>query len=238
MHLEIHLANVADPTGEGSRPSSPFDISKFDMFSASNISPVTTPPPRTDRVMQYSRHSKENLQRQSTSEIESPLEPAAGDFSSDQSNQLHRHSTPNMHSDVGGVDPPVSPRRAAKLRVVTEHAQAITGVAQSSEVAEVSGFEQDRELEFENMNTDAESCRTESSTSLLREEKRYIPLPPPPSSLSLHSSLPPLHSSLSLPLSLPSSLPSPSILPSILPPPSKNHCTKFHCGLQCYVRVA
>lgn len=143
------------------------------MFSASNISPVTTPPPRTDRVMQYSRHSKENLRRQSAPEIESPVDTEAV-FSVLQ-DDIQRQSTPNTnpHREVGGADPPVSPRTSAKLRldrVVTEQAEAVAGHDSSKDGAEVSRFEGDRELEFENEET--ESSATESSSSVLTEENR------------------------------------------------------------------
>ncbi len=164
----------------GTSPSSPFDISKFDMFSSSNISPVTTPPPRADRVMQYSRHSKENLRRQSEPDVECPL-----DMEGVQSNSgaVRHQSTPNVDSTKvqlsgvlgGGDPPPVSPRTAAKLRldqIITEHAQ-MSRTEHGDQGAEVSSFEQDRELEFENANTDTESSRTESAASLL-ENKRFV----------------------------------------------------------------
>lgn len=75
---------------------------------------------------------------------------------------------------MGGADPPVSPRTEAKLRldrIITEQAEAVAGQDSTRGVAGVSSFEQDRELEFENAET--ESSATESSSSLLSEEKRY-----------------------------------------------------------------
>lgn len=45
----------------GKPPSSPFDISKFEVFSSKD-SPVTTIPPDADKVNMYSRHSRDNSQ--------------------------------------------------------------------------------------------------------------------------------------------------------------------------------
>jgi hypothetical protein len=49
--------------GEESRksPSSPFDITKFEVF-ATRDSPVTTAPPDASKVSMYSRHSRDNSQ--------------------------------------------------------------------------------------------------------------------------------------------------------------------------------
>lgn len=54
----MHIA-----VGEESRksPSSPFDITKFEVF-ATKDSPVTTAPPDASKVSMYSRHSRDNSQ--------------------------------------------------------------------------------------------------------------------------------------------------------------------------------
>lgn len=130
-------------------------MSKFDMFKSSNISPVTTPPPRMDRVMQYSKHSKENLQRQSESESEitSPRNQQFDQNGShkrpslDQGTQGAWQSTPNAvqaAGDVGGDGDgtlPISPRTAAKLKLdllVTEHAQAETGTGHARKLLKLA----------------------------------------------------------------------------------------------------
>ena len=41
-------------------PSSPFDITKFEIFNKSRGSPVASPPPDVDKMNMYSRHSRDN----------------------------------------------------------------------------------------------------------------------------------------------------------------------------------
>lgn len=144
------------------------------MFS-SNISPVTTPTPRVDSVLKYSRHSGDNLQTRLESENENPVAETGG--CKDEDRRRFDFGGALVSTPKGGLDQqlvgsgtrdadPVSPKTAAKFRldqVITEHA---------SKLADVSSFNQDRELEFENADTDTESSQTEGSTSAL-EDKRY-----------------------------------------------------------------
>ena len=123
-HVLLRCFCVCDCTaGGGSRgtsPSSPFDISKFDMFT-SNISPVTTPPPKTERVMLYSKHSKENLQAQQAGQggvvegVESPLNESEC-VKLDLADLVRRQSTPKTASSGGNVnsEPPDNPLTAGE----------------------------------------------------------------------------------------------------------------------------
>lgn len=161
-HLSTHIHT--EKGSRGTSPSSPFDISKFDMFT-SNVSPVTTPPPRAERVLQYSRHREDQTSGSPPLDEE---ESSQGSFNFPTTADLggRKQSTPKAEKgETREEDAPVSPRTAAKLRLdqmVTEHAQA------------ESRYERDRELEMENASTgDSESLCTESAASLL-EDKRWV----------------------------------------------------------------
>lgn len=167
-------------------------MSKFDMFAGSNISPVTTPPARADRVMLYSRHSQDNLRASLPSEgcgedSEDPLrnegagQPNTG-LNSTRRISLDRIITEHAQSS-GTVD--TSTKSAVQSQQqqqtgtghaqsvsATGHAQLGSSSAREKESAEASNFDQDRECEFENQDTDTETSQSESTTSIL-EDKRY-----------------------------------------------------------------
>ena len=160
-------------------------MSKFDMFAGSNISPVTTPPARTDRVMLYSRHSQDNLRSSLPSEdSEAPLEPKGGGRSEgagprntglDSARKISLDRLVTEHAQSSGAMD-TSTRSTAqsqqKQQSATGHAQSGSSGAKERESAGASKFEQDRECEFENQDTDTETSQSDSTTSI-SEDKRY-----------------------------------------------------------------
>ena len=90
-------------------PSSPFDISKFDVF-ASRDSPVTTPPPDANKVSMYSRHSRDNsqteieLQQQTNESAPRSISPILAQQAGLGQKQVKateepNHTEPNTHHD-------------------------------------------------------------------------------------------------------------------------------------------
>ena len=143
-------------------------MSKFEMFS--NISPVATTPPKTNRVMQYSRHSQENVRRLSGTVF--PLEDSNEEKNTDNdqvtSDDVQTYSTPEVHHS--GESSMQENLNANCPRIVTEHAQMTTKT--KSEISEVKGScDEERELEPENMNAESDITKTNSSSSL-PEDKR------------------------------------------------------------------
>ncbi len=153
------------------------------MFSRDNISPVTTPLPRPDRVMQYSRHSRENILRNAEMSIDEREEEEeilrkqevnqdrqiAGMI--DQKQPIPNGEGLEQKRGLSGLqDPDTAADTHLRLEgVVSDRAQA--AIDDSKMDNDISRREQDREVEFENASTDTESIRTESSTSILEEQR-------------------------------------------------------------------
>lgn len=138
--------------------------------------------------MQYSRHSHENLQRQqeASEEINPAIEVtkkeraetytyhprASSDLLSTQSSPPHASSR-----DLASTSSPVVDTNRLRLdRVVNEHAQWVSyGKGSADQLTQPvnNRHDLDREVEFENMNTDTEdSSQAEGSTTSLLEDKR------------------------------------------------------------------
>ena len=100
------MHNIA--IGEESRksPSSPFDITKFEVF-ATKDSPVTTTPPDANKVSMYSRHSRDNsqteiqLQQQTKENVPRSISPILAQQAGlqVQATEQPNHNEPCSHQD-------------------------------------------------------------------------------------------------------------------------------------------
>ena len=175
--------------GKGSRgtsPSSPFDMSKFDMFTK-DLSPTTSPTGRNDRVMLYSKHSNDELRRGRESP---PMEEAGQSELRGEgytyhprvdSNLLVARLSPTLITVKGsdssdGVGGGFDDGKRLRLdQLVSEHAQMVPSGKGSSDWQgpPKTSHELDREVEFENTNTESEeSSQAEGSSTSLLEDKR------------------------------------------------------------------
>lgn len=92
-------------------PSSPFDISKFEVF-ASRDSPVTTAPPDANKVSMYSRHSRDNsqteihMQQQTVENVPRSISPILAQQAGlqVQATEEPNHTEPNSHHQTAGSE--------------------------------------------------------------------------------------------------------------------------------------
>ena len=153
-------------------------MSKFDMFTK-DLSPTTSPTGRNDRVMLYSRHSREDLHK----DVRSPsptretikIEAREGHVFQPRvdSNLLQAKQNPTLATSREYADGVGEGGGDSKLdQVAGEHAQ-LGSVDKESAGQTKSNRDLDREVEFENMNTGSEeSSQAEGSTTSLLEDKR------------------------------------------------------------------
>ena len=152
-HLSIQ-ALLFITSGDGSKksPSSPFDITQFEMFQQRN-SPATSPPPDANKVSMYSRHSRNNSQtdfqlqqtNQTTPRSISPIIAQSAESAQKQVESIEEPRKQSYHDRTSDCSSPmiikdegkkceeegsqrVSPRTSAKLKLdelVIEHANLI-----------------------------------------------------------------------------------------------------------------
>jgi len=151
-----------------------------------DLSPTTSPTGRNDRVMHYSRHSREDLHK----EVKSPsptMENAKNEARDGHvfhpkvdSNLLQARQSPTLamsreYAD-GVTEGSDDSKRHALDKLVSEHAQLDSMDMESTGQAGTakSNRDLDREVEFENMNTESEeSSQAGGSAISLLEDKRY-----------------------------------------------------------------
>ncbi len=156
-------------------------MSKFEMFTK-DLSPTTSPTGRDDRVMMYSRHSLENMQQHSQPAEPEKTEPKGESYTYhpkvDSKLLLARVSPPpkgqgsdNLDGNGGVVWDDA--RRSSLDQLVSEETGKIGKGSPPLSSTPKTNEKLDREVEFENMNTDSEeSMQAESSTASLLRNKR------------------------------------------------------------------
>ena len=112
MH-EIVYCCLGEESGKS--PSSPFDISKFEVF-ASKDSPVTTAPPDANKVSMYSRHSRDNsrteihIQQQTAESVPRSISPILAQQAGLQVQAIEEtnHTEPKLHHNQPAGDEPTA----------------------------------------------------------------------------------------------------------------------------------
>lgn len=161
---------------ESETVESPFHISQIPEMFSGKLSPITTAPPSTDRILNlYSRHSRDNSQVDLR-------QPSSRKASAEESNLglVHTQTTSVPTEDETGHAPSISPGTQAKLQLdmmVHKHSREEPSDPREEDVKVGEDGEQpsstgDRLLEFEHpedtsssdpLTTESSSCWTEDN---------------------------------------------------------------------------